>query len=154
MTAATMSIEQFVNDLDELANSAAQAFDAAADASQLDEARVEFLGAKKGRLKAASKNMAAVAGPDKKQAGQKLNAVKNTIEQSFKQAQDRLQAGTNDTEKDPQFDATVPGKPVLAVGRLHPITQTINELLDIMGRLGFTAADVRRSKMSGTTSKL
>ena len=80
MTAATMPIEQFVNDLDELANSAAEAFDAATDASQLDEARVEFLGAKKGRLKAASKNMSAVAGTDKKQAGQKLNAVKNTIE--------------------------------------------------------------------------
>ena len=140
MTAAAMPIEQFVNDLDELANSAAEAFDAAADASQLDEARVEFLGAKKGRLKAASKNMSAVAGTDKKQAGQKLNAVKNTIEQSFKQAQDRLQAGTRDDGKDPKFDPTLPGK-TIRVGRLHPITQTINELLDIMGRLGFTAAD-------------
>ena len=38
------------------------------------------------------------------------------------------------------FDPTVPGKrPVL--GHLHPITQTIEELKDIMGRLGFTAAD-------------
>ena len=39
-----------------------------------------------------------------------------------------------------QFDPTVPGvRPRL--GHLHPITQTIEELKDIMGRLGFTVAD-------------
>ncbi len=90
MSAATMPLEQFVNELDELATSAAEAFAAATDAAQLDEARVEFLGAKNGRLKAASKNMSAVAGPEKKQAGQKLNAVKNSIEESFQRAHDRL----------------------------------------------------------------
>ena len=40
----------------------------------------------------------------------------------------------------PLFDPTVPGRP-LRLGRLHPITQTIDELKDIMGRLGFTVAD-------------
>ena len=38
------------------------------------------------------------------------------------------------------FDPTVPGRrPVL--GHLHPITQTIEELKEIMGRLGFTVAE-------------
>ena len=41
-------------------------------------------------------------------------------------------------EGDPQFDPTLPGQP-LRLGQLHPITQTIEELKDIMGRLGFTA---------------
>ena len=41
---------------------------------------------------------------------------------------------------DPTFDATLPGQRI-HIGRLHPITQTINELKDIMGRLGFTTAD-------------
>ena len=35
---------------------------------------------------------------------------------------------------------TLPGE-TFHVGRLHPITQTINELKDIMGRLGFTPAE-------------
>lgn len=140
MSAAMMPIDQFVSELDELATSAAESFANAANAAQLDDARVEFLGAKNGRLKAASKNMSAVAGPDKKQAGQKLNAVKNTIEESFKSAQARLQGGSAGEQRDPKFDSTLPGRS-FRVGRLHPITQTINELKDIMGRLGFTPAE-------------
>ena len=41
---------------------------------------------------------------------------------------------------EPQFDPTIPGT-AFRVGRLHPITQTIEELKDIMGRLGFSVAD-------------
>jgi phenylalanyl-tRNA synthetase alpha chain len=40
----------------------------------------------------------------------------------------------------PQSDPTVPGIR-LRLGRLHPVTQTIDELKEIMGRLGFTAVD-------------
>lgn len=140
MSAAAMSIEVFVQQLDELANSAAEAFAAALDPSQLDDARVEFLGAKKGRLKALQKNMGAVPGEHKKQAGQKLNSVKASIQGAFEAAQARLQEGAGVDVPDPKFDATLPGTQ-FKVGRLHPITQTINELKDIMGRLGFTPAD-------------
>jgi len=38
------------------------------------------------------------------------------------------------------FDPTLPGTP-LRLGRLHPITQTIEELKEIMGRLGFSVAE-------------
>ncbi len=140
MSAATMPIDQFIKELDELVTAAGQAFEAAADPAQLDEARVEFLGAKNGRLKTVSKNMSGVAGPDKKQAGQKLNAVKKSIEAAFKSAQARLDEGGLPDQRDPKFDPTLPGASV-RVGRLHPITQTIKEIKDIMGRLGFTAAE-------------
>ena len=43
-------------------------------------------------------------------------------------------------ERDPSIDPTLPGIQY-RVGRLHPITQTIQELKDIMGRLGFTPAE-------------
>jgi phenylalanyl-tRNA synthetase alpha chain len=140
MSAAMMPIEEFVRELDEIAAAANQAFDAASDATELDAARVEFLGAKNGRLKLASKHMSGVAGPDKKQAGQKLNAVKKSIEASFKSAQSRLSVGADGLQRDAKFDPTLPGKPY-RVGKLHPITQTIREIKDIMGRLGFTAAE-------------
>ena len=39
-----------------------------------------------------------------------------------------------------RFDPTVPGVR-LRLGRLHPVTQTIDELKEIMGRLGFTAVE-------------
>jgi len=84
--------------------------------------------------------MGAVPGPHKKEAGMKLNAVKNSIQTAFESAQVRLLGGVGGESKDPTFDATLPGKR-FHVGRLHPITQTINELKDIMGRLGFTPAE-------------
>ena len=136
----SLTIEEFVQQLDELAQHADEKFSNAADPSQLDEARVEFLGAKKGKLKSLQKNMGAVAGENKKEAGMKLNAVKNAIQTAFDSATDRLSHVGGDDARDPKIDPTLPGKS-FRVGRLHPITQTINELKDIMGRLGFTPAE-------------
>lgn len=135
-----MSIESFVQQLDDLASSASRAFADATNADELDEARVEFLGAKKGQLKLIQKNMGSVPGPEKKQAGMKLNAVKNSIQESFQTAQSRLAGADATASRDPKFDPTLPGDS-FHIGRLHPITQTINELKDIMGRLGFTPAE-------------
>lgn len=140
MSATAMSIEDFVKQLDDLANSATAAFADAKNPAQLDEARVEYLGAKKGQLKSLQKNMGAVPGPDKKEAGMKLNAVKSSIQTAFESAQVRLLGEAGSDAKDPLFDPTLPGTG-FHVGRLHPITQTINELKDIMGRLGFTPAE-------------
>ena len=134
-----MSIETFVNQLDELAQSATAAFAAANNAEELDAARVEFLGAKKGKLKALQKNMGSVPKESKKDAGMKLNAAKQSIQAAFEEAKERL-SGDGKAVSDPEFDATLPGT-VRRIGKLHPITQTINELKDIMGRLGFTPAE-------------
>ena len=135
-----MSIEEFVQQLDALSQSATEAFGTAADPGALDEARVEFLGAKKGKLKAIQKNMGSVPGESKREAGMKLNAVKKTIQQAFDEAQQRLLGGSGSDARDPKVDPTLPGNR-FHLGRLHPITQTINELKDIMGRLGFTPAE-------------
>ena len=135
-----MSIETFVQQLDQLAELATSTFAAAADAAELDAARVEFLGAKKGKLKALQKNMGSVPGESKKEAGMKLNAVKQAIQAAFEDAQGRLGGGDGQSVRHPEFDATLPGTG-RRIGKLHPITQTINELKDIMGRLGFTPAE-------------
>ena len=135
-----MSIELFIEQLEALAKEAGKAFSEAADPDQLDLARVEFLGAKKGRLKSLQKNMGAVPGDQKKIAGMKLNSVKNSIQEAFESAQSRLSSVSGEGECDLKFDATLPGSD-FHVGRLHPITQTISELKDIMGRLGFTPSE-------------
>ena len=135
-----VAIEQFVQQLDELASAASKSFDAAADGEQLDAARVEFLGAKKGKLKAIQKELGSIAKENKKTAGQKLNEVKKQIQTAFDSAKDRIKGGAAERVADPKFDATLPGSQI-RIGKLHPITQTINELKDIMGRLGFTPAE-------------
>ena len=134
-----MALQDFLADLDQLAGDARAAFSAAADADAVEAARIEFLGAKSGRLKAVQKGLGTVPGPDKPAAGKRFNEVKGEIEAAFADAQARLAAGLAIAEEAP-FDPTIPGKrPVL--GHLHPITQTIEELKEIMGRLGFTVAE-------------
>lgn len=135
-----MSLEAFISELDQLTASATTALTAATDRDALEAARIEFLGAKSGKLKAAQKQLGAVPGPDKPAAGKKFNETKTAIEQAFDAAQERLSAAPAKSKDGAQFDITLPGTP-LRIGRRHPITQTIAELKDIMGRLGFTAVD-------------
>lgn len=134
-----MSLPAFLAALDELALAASTAFAAADDAASLESARVEFLGAKSGRLKAVQQGMSAVGGADRPAAGKRFNEVKQQIQAAFQEAQDRAGSGRAGVVRDRDFDPTVPGRP-FRLGRLHPITQTIEELKDIMGRLGFTVA--------------
>jgi phenylalanyl-tRNA synthetase alpha chain len=134
-----MSLAEFLGELEQLIEAGTAAFEGARDVEALEAARVEFLGAKSGRLKAAQKGLGGVAPSDKPSAGKRFNEVKQALEAAFSAAQDRLsRAATKSIET--LFDPTLPGlRPRL--GHLHPITQTIEELKEIMGRLGFTVAD-------------
>ena len=135
-----MALQDFIADLDSLLADASRAFDGAGDTAALEAARIEFLGAAKGRLKGIQKGLGAVAKEDKPAAGKRLNEVKAAVETAFEGARQRLDSAGPEKKEGPQFDPTLPGAP-LRVGRLHPITQTIEELKEIMGRLGFTPAD-------------
>jgi len=137
-----MTLAEFLAELDQLAREATAAFDAAGDADALEAARIEFLGAKSGRLKAVQKGLGRIDPADKPTAGKRFNEVKREIEEAF----GRIKFVTVETtlhleqEVAVRHDPTVPGtRPRL--GHLHPLTQTAEELKDIMGRLGFTVAD-------------
>jgi phenylalanyl-tRNA synthetase alpha chain len=135
-----MALAEFLAELDHLNHDALAAFQAAGDAAALEAARIEFLGMKSGRLKAAQKGLGAVDKADKPVAGQRFNRLKQQIEAALEEAQTRLAGGAEAVAEGPRFDPTVPGiRPRL--GHLHPITQTIEELKDLMGRLGFSAVD-------------
>jgi len=135
-----MSLPQFLAELDGLVADARSAFSSASDAAALEAARIEFLGAAKGRLKNAQKGLGTVAKEDKPAAGKRFNETKSEIESAFAGAQQRLASAGAAKKEGPQFDPTLPGQRS-RLGHLHPITQTIEELKDIMGRLGFTPAD-------------
>src|SRR5436853_298653 len=116
-----MSLAEFLAELNALTAAATTAFQSAPDPDALEAARVEFLGAKSGRLKAAQKGLGALAGADKPAAGKSFNDAKQAIEGAFAAAQERL-AGTQSAATADDFDLTVPGKP-LRYGHRHPITQ-------------------------------
>ena len=140
MSAAALPLEDFIGELESLSAEATQVFSNVANEEDLENARIEFVGAKKGKFKQVQKKLGSIDGTDKKAAGMKLNEVKKAIEAALNSATERVQGGGAQRERDPRFDATLPGRQH-RIGRLHPITQTIEELKDIMGRLGFTPAD-------------
>lgn len=134
-----MSLAVFLTELDELLAAGQRALAEATDAAALEAARVEFLGAKSGRLRAIQRQLGAVPPADKPAAGKRFNELKQALEAALTAARERIEnqrAATVDTT----FDATLPGAS-RRLGRLHPITQTIQELQEIMGRLGFSVAD-------------
>jgi phenylalanyl-tRNA synthetase alpha chain len=137
-----MALADYLNELDALAAAATAALAAAADQSELEAARVEFLGAKKGQLKTIQKGMGSLDPADRPAAGKRLNDVKAQIDAALAAAKQRLEAAGGPVRGSgtDRFDPTLPGRP-LRLGRLHPITQTIEELKDIMGRLGFSVAE-------------
>lgn len=133
-----MALDDFLADLDALEAAAAEAFSSASDDDALEETRVEFLGAKAGRLRAVQQGLGRVEKGDKPAAGKRFNEVKTALEARFQEAADRLAA--DDGATGDAFDPSLPGTPV-RLGKLHPITQTILEMKEIMGRLGFTAVE-------------
>lgn len=135
-----MALEDFLSQLAEFEAEAREQFVSASKPDVLETLRVEFLGAKQGRLKALQKSLGAVPAEGKPAAGKRFNEAKNAVEQAFQEAKSRLESGAVVGSIDPTFDATLPGTQ-RRIGRLHPITQTILELQDLMGRLGFSLAD-------------
>ena len=134
-----MALQPFLDQLDDLRTQAVDAFAKAADSDSLESVRVAYLGAKKGRLKGIQKLLGGIDRSDKPAAGQRLNEVKSAITSAFEAAAEALSSGGGETA-DPSFDPTLPGRrPKL--GHVHPITQTIDHLTDIMGRMGFEVAE-------------
>ena len=135
-----MALAEFLAELDQLQADAECTFQSAADAEALEAARIEFLGAKSGRLKAVQKGLGAVGKDDKPAAGKRFNEVKQAIDAAFEAAQARASAGGGKQAASAEFDPSLPGRRP-RLGHLHPITQTIEDLKEIMGRLGFTVTE-------------
>lgn len=135
-----MQLEEFQSSLELLASAAETAFQSAQDSQAVDAARVQFLGARSGEFKTLQKQMGQLASESRKAGGLKLNEAKSRIESAFAEAKDRVENATAASTSGPVIDATLPGAR-RHLGRTHPITQTIEHLKDIMGRLGFTVVE-------------
>ena len=134
-----VSLESFVDQLRQFRADASAALDAATDAAAFEAARIEFLGARSGRLKAIQKQLGGLSVADKPAAGRHFNEAKAAVEALLTAAQDRVASSTAGTTAE-AIDVTLPGTPV-PLGHVHPITQTIRRVQEIMGRLGFESVD-------------
>ena len=116
---------------------------ALAGASSLDELesiRIKYLG-KKGELTAVLKGMGALSAEERPVIGALANEVRSTLENEIDGRKAEISALLQEQKlKDEVIDVTMPGKKQ-EQGRLHPLTQVMNEVKDIFTGLGFSIAE-------------
>ena len=123
--------------LNDYEKAATAAIAEASSEADLEAVRIEFLGKKKGRLKELQSLMGKVDPEQKPVFGKRFNEVKL-------RASAALEARKGELEKPAEhlagLDVTLPGT-TYRIGRRHPLSQTIEEFKDLMGRFGFEVAE-------------
>ena len=136
-----VTIESFSAELEAFRAAASESLGGVADVASLEQARIEFLGARSGRLKAIQKLLSGLASADRPAGGRHFNEAKGAVTALFAAVQDTLGgAGAGSFAAADAIDVTLPGEPV-RLGHVHPITQTIRRVQEIMARLGFESVD-------------
>lgn len=103
----------------------------------VEEFRIKFLSKKQGRITELMKAIPTIAAEDRKEYGQRVNALKQQIELRI----DEARATTSGSSTDRQaIDVSLPGRST-TFGSQHPITQTRNEIVRIFQRVGFSVAE-------------
>jgi phenylalanyl-tRNA synthetase alpha chain len=129
-----------MDDFDRLTEETSAAIGAAADLAALEAVRVAALG-RKGAVSELMKNLAALDAEARRAYGAKVNALKDALTARIEARRavladqalaERLRAET--------VDLSLPARPETQ-GRIHPISQTIDEVIAIFGEMGFSVAE-------------
>ena len=127
--------------IEEIRNAALKDLDSIKDAGELEVWRVKYLG-RKSDLTGILRGLAQLTIEERKVTGAKAGELKGILETTF--AQKKHSLTTQQTEIAARvagaFDITLPGRKP-SVGRLHPLTQTIQEICDIFITMGFQIAE-------------
>ena len=106
------------------------------DLKALEDFRIRYLG-RKGLLMQLLSEVGQFPREEKPRAGQLANRAKNEVATAFEHRKKILEEAQKQNRE--RIDVTLPGAPIL-IGKPHVITQTISELLEIFGRMGFGVA--------------
>jgi len=105
-----------------------------AGASELEDYRIRFLGAK-GIVKLLAAEIKNVAAEQRKDAGQALNAFKQLAEGKYESFKDLAQADA----KAQVADLSLPGANI-PIGTRHPLRVVENQIVSIFEKIGFSVA--------------
>lgn len=116
--------------------------DAAGDLGQLEAVRVAALG-KKGLIAAQMAKLAKLPPEERKAFGAANNAVKTAVTQSLEARRDALEVAALEARlAGERADVTLPVRlGPEALGRIHPVSQVLDECVEIFADLGFDVAE-------------
>ncbi|MBI4827028.1 MAG: phenylalanine--tRNA ligase subunit alpha [Nitrospirae bacterium] len=106
----------------------------------LQTLKIKYLG-KKGILTEKLKAISSVPSEERREYGRVINETKNALEELFTKLENSFSARELDRKlKSERIDVTIPGN-YIPFGRLHPITQVLDYIVNIFISLGFTVEE-------------
>ena len=108
------------------------------DPAQLEAFRVRYLGRKGGLLTGIMRQLGSAAAADRPWLGQLANEIKQEIELQFEEKKARIASQAVPVGEG--VDLSLPGR-FLPFGKLHPVTQVMEEICSIFEGLGFAVAE-------------
>ncbi|MBM9614901.1 phenylalanine--tRNA ligase subunit alpha [Desulfobulbus rhabdoformis] len=122
-----------------LKQEAGEALDTVKDSAGLEAFRIQYLGRKGGLLTGVMRQLKSVAPEDRPRLGQLANEIKQGVELRFEEMKTQLGGGMQSAAAG-ATDYSLPGR-YLPFGKLHPVTQVMEEICSIFEGLGFAVAE-------------
>jgi phenylalanyl-tRNA synthetase alpha chain len=114
----------------------------AADVSSIEQVRIAALG-KKGRMAELMATLGSLPNEEKKAFGAAVNAVKARVTEALEARKSLLdRAATTARLASERADITLPVRAgALSEGRIHPVSQVFDEIIEIFADMGFSVAE-------------
>ena len=129
-----------MQDYDKLKNEVLIKIKEANSLDDLENLRVQVLG-KKGSVTSLMKQLGSLEPDKRREAGQILNSLQKNIIESIDNKKSSLEETyLNEKLKNESLDITLPTRPE-NIGRIHPLSKTMDEVISIFAQMGFTVAE-------------
>ena len=129
-----------MQDYDKLKNEVLINIEEANSLDDLENLRVQVLG-KKGSITSVMKQLGSLEPDKRREAGQILNSLQKNIIESIDNKKSSLEETyLNEKLKNEALDITLPTRPE-NIGRIHPLSKTMDEVISIFAQMGFTVAE-------------
>jgi phenylalanyl-tRNA synthetase alpha chain len=131
-----------MSDIAKLEQELLSAIAAAADEAAVEAVRIAALG-KSGSVTALLKTLGGMTPEERKEKGPAINGLKDRVAAAIAERKDALKHAALDARLNTEtVDVTLPVRePPTELGRIHPISQVIDELAAIFADMGFAVAE-------------
>jgi len=136
MLSDSPTLAQYLQAASDLEARGVAALSAAANADALEDARIQFLGDRRGELLTLQKALGTLPAGERRDAGRAFNEAKTALTRAHEERRATL---SREVTSGRQIDLTMPGRRRW-VGGKHPVTVVIDEIVGIFRELGFTVA--------------
>ena len=128
------------NSVDQMLQEALVAVEAPENLADLNSVEIQYLGRNKG-LNELRRNIGSLPKEERASFGEKINFAVSALTERLNEKKKNLEAiALAERIESETLDVTLPGRP-MSQGGLHPLTQTENQIKQVLGGMGFEFVD-------------